>query len=47
VDLKKFTVKEPTSISFARNRGYSRKIGLAARKAIGQAGGEAARKARP
>jgi hypothetical protein len=45
-DLKKFTVKEPPGISFATNRGSGRKIGLAARKAIGQARGEGARKTR-
>jgi hypothetical protein len=46
-DWKKLSAKESSGISFVRNRGSSGKIALAATKAIGQAGGETARKARP
>jgi hypothetical protein len=45
--LKKVIANESPGISFAKDRGSSGKIGLAPRKAISQAGGEAARKARP
>jgi hypothetical protein len=44
--FEKFTAKEFPGISVARNRGSSGKTGLAAMKAVSQAGEEPIRKAR-